>query len=319
MPVKGTPLDHTEGTLEFLARAQLGTGTCQWGDRGAWGYGVDYGEAEVRAAFTASLEAGIELFDTAELYGWGRSERLLGTLLRSANRPVRVATKFLPLPWRLDKGSLRRALRASLRRLGLPRLDLYQIHWPLPPRSTDTWLAALCDALDDDLIEAVGVSNFDFAQTRRAVEVLGRRGRRLASNQVHYNLLQRAPEQSGLASYCRDQGIRLIAYSPLERGILSGKYSATRLPAGRRFGPYRSPATLAALEPLLTAMRRIGEERGGRSPSQVAINWIVCKGALPIPGAKSARQLADNAGAIGWRLTPTELTELDTLTTNLRP
>jgi aryl-alcohol dehydrogenase-like predicted oxidoreductase len=299
-----------------LEPIELGTGTCQWGDRGAWGYGVRYGEGDVRSAFEASLDAGVDFFDTAELYGLGRSERLLGTFIRSARSPVRVATKFLPTFWRLRRTSLLAALRGSLRRLGLERVDLYQVHWPYPPISIETWMDALADAVQAGLASAVGVSNFDLDQTKRAADALAKRGLSLASNQVHYNLLTRRVETSGLMAYCRAHKIRVIAYSPLERGILSGKYGPDQLPSNRRFGAFRERQGLVKIQPLVDRLRSIARVRD-RSPSQIALNWIISKGAMPIPGAKSARQLVENAGAKGWRLSDEEVASLDQISRNV--
>lgn len=124
----------------------LGIGTWAWGDRLFWGFGRGYDEADVGAAFQTSLNAGINLFDTAEIYGWGRSEQLLGQFVRELGQPVVVATKFFPYPWRLRQGDLLRALRGSLDRLGLSQVDLYQIHWPNPPVSIETWMAGLPQA-----------------------------------------------------------------------------------------------------------------------------------------------------------------------------
>jgi aryl-alcohol dehydrogenase-like predicted oxidoreductase len=295
----------------FLYSIELGVGTWQWGDKGTWGFGRDYADDDVRAAFQASLQAGLSFFDTAEVYGLGRSERLLGRFLKESGKPALVATKFLPLFFRLRRASLLGALRGSLRRLGLAQVDLYQIHFPFPPVSIETWMAALAEAVQEGMTRAVGVSNYDLAQTRRAVAALSAHGVRLASNQVHYSLLHRQAEDSGLLGYCREQGIRLIAYSPLEKGILSGKYSATRPPPGKRGQGY--PAEyLARIEPLLTTLRKIADARG-KTPSQVACNWVICQGALAIPGAKNARQARENAGAVGWRLDEGERAELDRL------
>lgn len=293
----------------FLDSLELGVGTWQWGDRSTWGFGRDYTDHDVHAAFRASLQAGLSFFDTAEVYGLGRSERLLGRFLKDAATPALVATKFLPLFFRLRRASLLRALRASLRRLGLTQVALYQIHFPFPPVSIESWMAALAEAVQEGLTASVGVSNYDLAQTRRAVAALGRQGVPLAANQVHYSLLHRQVEDTGLLSFCREQGVRLIASSPLEKGILSGKYSPTRLPPGKRAQDY-DPAYLARVEPLLAALRTIAAARG-KTPSQVALNWVICQGALAIPGAKSARQAQENAGALGWRLAPAERDELD--------
>lgn len=291
--------------------APLGVGTWQWGDRLVWGYGRSYGAAEAHGAFEAALAGGVALFDTAEIYGFGRSERLLGRFIQAggADRAL-VATKFMPFPWRLRRGDLGRALRGSLRRLGLARVDLYQIHWPAPPVPIEAWMEALADAVEEGLVGAVGVSNFSAAQTRRAAEALGRRGVALASNQVEYSLLRRRIERDGTLEACRALGVTVIAYSPLAMGLLSGKYDQARPPPGlrRRLATRRYPARF---DPVVGLLRELGRAHGDRSPAQVALNWLICKGALPIPGAKDARQARDNAGALGWRLSEDEVAALD--------
>ncbi|MCX7671456.1 MAG: aldo/keto reductase, partial [Anaerolineae bacterium] len=169
-----------------LSVPRLGFGTWQWGDRMMWSYGKGYGEADIRGAFEAALATGVAFFDTAEIYGRGQAERFLGRFMaESRTRPL-IATKFMPFPWRLGKGRLRQALHDSLARLGLEQVDLYQIHWPFPPVPIETWMDALADAVEAGLVRAVGVSNYNVAQMRRAHAALARRGIPLASNQVHY-------------------------------------------------------------------------------------------------------------------------------------
>ena len=315
-----------------LAVPPLGLGTWAWGDRWGWGYGRRYGETDLRAAFRASLELGMAFFDTAEIYGWGRSERFIGRFLRETaaeaaqgagqpeagqalarqpevGQPVVVATKFMPYPWRLRRQSLVAALRASLRRLGLDRVDLYQIHGPLPPIPVETWAARQADAVEAGLTRTVGVSNYNLVQMRRAHDALARRGIPLAANQVEYSLLCRAPERNGLLAACRELGVTLIAYSPLARGLLTGKYTPNHPPPG----PYRRVGRryLAAIQPLIALLWEIGARHGAKTPAQVALNWTLAKGTLPIPGAKNERQARENAGALGWRLTADELAALD--------
>lgn len=296
-----------------LHRFELGLGTWQWGDRFFWGYGRGYAEAELKEAFDATVAAGITLFDTAEVYGQGQSEKFLARFIREARfqdgqKPY-LATKFLPLPWRLTKGQFRRALQNSLRRLELEAVDLYQIHWPFPPVSIETWMEAMADAAEAGLVRAVGVSNYNLEQTRRAFAALQKRGLPLVSNQVPYSLLNRRNEHNGLLALCHALDVRFIAYSPLEQGLLTGKYTPQNPPPGIRSQRYRN--LLARIQPLLTALRQIGEAHGGKTPAQVALNWCLCKGTLPIPGAKNAKQAAQNAGALGWRLTWEEVARLD--------
>jgi len=192
--------------------SQIGTGTWAWGDRFVWGYGQGgFTDDDLRAAFRASLDAGINFFDTAELYGFPshRSEKLLGEFMQGVKEPVIVATKFFPLPWRFFKPQLMNALRGSLKRLKLARVDLYQIHWPMPTVPVERWADALADAVQQGLTLTVGVSNYSADQMRRTHEVLAKRGIPLASNQVEYNLLERSPERNG--SPCRLPRLEYLA------------------------------------------------------------------------------------------------------------
>ncbi len=294
----------------------MGIGAWAWGDRFMWGYGRGYSDPDVRLAFDASLAAGINFFDTAEVYGNGKSERLLGQFIASAPaaqgeaKPIVVATKFFPFPWRLWKGTLLSALRRSLKRLALPRVDLYQVHMPLPPVPVESWAEALAEAVKEGLTAAVGVSNYNVSQMRRVYAVLDRHGIPLASNQVEYSLLERSPERTGLLDACRELGITLIAYSPIAKGMLSGKYTPSSPPTGMRSRIY-STARLAQIEPLIQLLRDIGRAHDGKTPVQVSLNWLICKGAVPIPGAKTASQAQDLAGALGWRLEAAEVAALD--------
>ncbi|GAB4441774.1 MAG: aldo/keto reductase [Anaerolineae bacterium] len=298
-----------EGGPVSLAEIELGIGNWAWGDRTFWaGRGV-YSDADSRAAFDVSLAHGIRLIDTAEMYGWGRAEKLLGQFIRESGASVYVATKFMPLPWRLTRRRLINALQGSLRRLGLDQVELYQIHWPVPPVPIDTWAEALADAVEQGLARQVGVSNYSASQMRRAFAVLARRGVHLAANQVEYSLLERTPERNGLLRACQELGVRLLAYSPLRQGLLTGKYAPDQPPPGIR-GP-RYATQLARLGPLMEVMRALGAAHGGKTPAQVALNWAIRKGTLPIPGVRDARQAEENAGALGWALTDEEVAALD--------
>ena len=293
----------------------LGIGAWSWGDRVFWGYGRDYGETDVKAAFDVSIEAGINFFDTAEVYGQGHSETLLGQFLRDTPLqpgmpPIILATKFFPYPWRLWKGSLKQALIGSLRRLQIEKVDLYQIHWPYPPLSIEAWATALADVFEEGLVRAVGISNYSAHQMRRAEATLIKRSVLLASNQVEYSLINRKIEKNGLLSLCQDLGVSCIAYSPLGKGTLTGKYSPQNPLRGVRGRRYNS-RFLSQIEPLIRLLREIGRAHDGKTPSQVALNWVICKGAIPIPGAKNIQQAQENVGALGWRLTEEEVSALD--------
>lgn len=309
MPEQAFP-EHVALGPTDLRISPLGVGTWQWGDRMLWGYGQGYGEDDVRQAFEISLEAGLNFFDSAELYGFGRSEALLGQHVRAASTPIITATKFFPFPWRLRRKSLKAALRRSLRRLGMARVDLYQMHFPFPFVRIETWMAAMADSVQAGLVRAVGVSNYNAKQTLRAHAALAERGIPLASNQIPYNMLDRRPERNQLLETCKRLNVTVIAYSPLAQGLLTGKYTPENPPPGAR-GRRLKPGYLETLSPLIALMSEIGSGHGGKSPAQVCLNWVICKGAVPIPGAKSAKQAKENAGALGWRLGEDEVKALD--------
>ena len=288
----------------------VGVGAWAWGDRMVWGYGGgSYSDTDIREAFDVSLANGTNWFDTAEVYGMGRSERFLGEFLPTSQEEVLVATKFFPFPWRLRKEALIRCLKNSLKRLQLSHVDLYQIHMPFGRWSEPAYLSALADAVNTGLTRSVGVSNFNTEKTRLANETLLAAGVPLASNQVEYSLFDRRIEKNGLLDYCMENDITVIAYSPLAKGMVTGKYGPKNPPPGPRKRMY-PPEKLELAQPLIDLLKEIGSARG-KTPAQVALNWTICKGTVPIPGAKNARQAADNLGAMGWRLTADEVSALD--------
>ncbi len=305
-------MNDAPATQSVLENVELGVGAWSWGDRLVWGYGRGYSAEDVRQAFEAAIAAGIRMFDTAEVYGQGQSERLLGEFMKSTSEPLIIATKFMPypFPWRFSRGSLLRALRGSLKRLGAAQVDLYQVHQPLPPVKPETWMEAMAEAVQAGLTREVGVSNYNRSFTQRAYAALAREGFHLSSNQVEYSLIQREIEKDGLLKQCQELGVRVIAYSPMGMGLLTGKYTPDNPPSGIRGGRYNR-RFLERMTPLLTLMKRIGSDHAGKTPAQVALNWVICKGALPIPGAKNAAQAEQNAGALGWRLTEEEVAALD--------
>jgi aryl-alcohol dehydrogenase-like predicted oxidoreductase len=291
-----------------LAGVQFGTGTWAWGDRLFWGYGRGYNDDDLRAVFDASLSAGVDLFDTAEVYGQGRSEVLLGRFIQESGQRVRIATKFMPYPWRLSRSRLKKALLASLKRLGREKVELYQIHMPFAPLKIETWVEAMGDVVQAGLVDAVGISNYDRDQTQRSYDTLIHLGIPLASNQVEYHLLNRKIEKNGLLKHCQDLGVTVLAYSPLAQGLLTGKFTVENPPRGARS---RGARLLVKMQPLLKLLRQIGADHAGKTPGQVALNWVMRKGTYAIPGAKNQKQMEENLGALGWELTVDEIAALD--------
>ncbi len=298
-----------------VAIPPLGVGTWAWGDKGTWGmggYDQSLTEASIREAWEASIEAGVVLFDTAEVYGRGESERILGRLLAAdpAVRPrVVIASKYMPNPWKPHAhGALVAAARKSVERLGVESIDLYQIHGPISLRSHGAMADALAAAHGEGLVKAVGVSNYSVKEMRGIDRALQARGLRLASNQIEFSLLRAMPLRVGLIAACRELGVVPLAYSPIGQGRLTGKYSAANPPPGARTF---SAHPMEQVDAVVQVLRYVGEAHDGRTPSQVALAWLIAQGAVPIPGAKNRSQAEQNAGALGWQMSSEEVASLD--------
>ncbi|MEO0456935.1 MAG: aldo/keto reductase [Cyanobacteria bacterium P01_A01_bin.114] len=296
----------------------LGIGTWSWGDSLFWQYGKDYGADEVRQAFEAAIAAGVNFFDTAEIYGFGESEKLLGQFMQATDHPVIVATKYFPLPWRFSEQAVADALTASLKRLQVPTIALYQVHWPFDfLMGQNTLINALADEVKQGRIQAIGVSNYSAQQMREAHGYLAERGVPLAVNQVQYSLLHRKIEGNGVLAAAKELGVTILAYSPLAQGLVTGKYRLENYqkPAGARsLDPKFSKNGLAKIEPVIEVLEQVGAAHE-RTPAQVALNWLIGQGGVvPIPGAKNAGQATQNAGALGWEMSLAEREEIDRVT-----
>jgi aryl-alcohol dehydrogenase-like predicted oxidoreductase len=290
----------------------LGFGTWAWGDSLFWGYGQDYGEAELRLAFQAAVNKGITFFDTAEIYGLGKSEELLGKFVKETPASTQIATKYMPVPWRWRSNDVTDAVTASLKRLQMPAIDLYQIHFPFTLfLSQEAMLNALADEVQQGRIKSIGVSNYSATQMLEAHQILAQRGIPLAVNQMRYSLITREIENNGVLAAAQELGVTILAYSPLAQGLLTGKYDGSNVPIGPRSWDQRFQAGgLAKLQPVLDRLRSLGQKYD-KTPAQVALNWLIAQpGVIPIPGIKSAAQVEQNAGALGWTITTAEVTEL---------
>lgn len=296
----------------------MGCGTWAWGNRLLWGYDSSM-DAELKQVFDHCVRHGVTVFDTGDSYGTGRlsgqSEKLLGQFSQEYTGvnadQICLATKLAPYPWRLTRGSMIQACEASAKRL--QRLvDLAQLHWSTAnyfPWQELPLLDGLMDLYEQGKIRGIGVSNFGAKRLRRIHQRFAERGLAIATLQVQYSLLSTAPvTELGVKEVCDELGIQLIAYSPLALGILTGKYDTDHLPSGLRGLVFRQ--ILPGVQGLLDCVRAIAQERQ-KTMAQVAINWCMCKGTIPIPGAKTLHQAEQNIGALGWRLSSGEVSELD--------
>lgn len=325
-----------------IAVPPLCIGTWAWGDSSTWNNASPSAVADLEDAWSSLQAHKLFFLDTAEVYGKGESERIIARLRANSPAPAPapatttdnnndddgtapaqqqqlvIASKFLPIPWPparlLPSSGIPRFCRASLQRLGLARMDLYQIHGPVHfANSIESMARGLAACVAQGLTRAVGVSNYSVSEMVRMDDALQtHHGLRLASNQVEFSLLRtRAAQPGGLLDECRRRGIVLLAYSPLGMGRLTGKYSREHPPpAGRRFGN----VPMDRLMPLLDKLREVAA-RHGVSCSAVALKWVMQKGAIPLGGVKNAKQADENAMAASeaWALTEEDMKELDGL------
>ncbi len=301
-----------------ISLPMMGCGTWAWGNRLLWGYDRSM-DGQLQEVFNLCVSNGVTLFDTGDSYGTGRlngrSEILLGKFAnayRGINQDnICLATKLAPYPWRLTRNSMVAAGKASAKRLGR-NIDLVQMHWSTAnyfPWQEWQLLDGLADLYEQGLVKGVGLSNYGPKRLRQVYQKLSDRHVPILTLQVQYSLLSTYPvTELGLKDVCDELGIELIAYSPLCLGILTGKYSQTNLPKGIRGLLFKR--LLSGAKTLLACLEEIARSRQ-KTMSQVAINWCISKGTIPIPGAKNPEQAKQNIGALDWRLSEGEVTELD--------
>jgi aryl-alcohol dehydrogenase-like predicted oxidoreductase len=287
--------------VEGVRVSAIGLGTWQFGSR-EWGYGKDYAEHEAGAITRRALDLGINLVDTAEIYGFGRSERIVGRAITGRRPDVFIATKVFPVmplaPVVEQRG------RASARRLGVDCIDLYQVHWPNPVVPLGTTMDGMRRLREAGVIGHVGVSNFGLARWQQAERALGGP---VLSDQVEYSMVARGPERD-LVPWAQERGRLVIAYSPLAQGFLSAKYDAGSLPPGavRAGNALFLPENLERGRPLLDSLRDVARTHDA-TPAQVALAWLIRRpNVVAIPGASSVAQLEANAAAADLELTDEE-------------
>jgi aryl-alcohol dehydrogenase-like predicted oxidoreductase len=294
--------------------SRIGLGTWQFGSRD-WGYGSSYASQEAHAIVRRALEQGVTLFDTAEIYGFGRSERILGQALGEDRDSAFLATKIFPvLP--VAPVVEQRAV-ASANRLGVRRIDLYQVHQPNPVVRDGTIMRGMRALQRVGLVGEVGVSNYSLSRWRAAEAALGDR---VLSNQVQYSLAARAPERD-LLPFAETTGHLVIAYSPLAQGLLSGRYHRGHRPANRvrSANPLFLPENLERAGDLIATLREVADAHSA-TPAQIALAWTIHRPAVvAIPGASSLEQLESNVAAADIDLTDGEYQALSAASARFRP
>lgn len=292
----------------------IGLGTWQFGSR-EWGYGTNYAEHEAAEITRRALDLGINLIDTAEIYGFGRSERIVGRAIAGRRNETFIATKVFPvLPLRTI---VEQRARGSARRLAVEEIDLYQLHWPNPLAPVGEPMKGLAALQRDGIVRHAGVSNFDLGQWQRAEAALGGP---VLTNQVQYSLAARSPDRGGMVEWAQKNDRLVIAYSPLAQGLLSAKWDGSSMPRGVRAGnALFLPENIERARPLLDALREVAAAHDA-TPAQVALAWLIRKpNVVAIPGASSVKQLESNAAAAEIDLTDDEDARLSQASDRFEP
>lgn len=293
---------------------KIALGTWSWGTGFAGGdtvFGNSLSDEQMKEVFETAIQAGLNLWDTAAVYGMGSSENALGKLVRQHSRDdLILSTKFTPqIADETAVHPMSSMLEDSLERLGVKDIDLYWIH---NPHDVEKWTPALIPLLQNGKVKRVGVSNHNLAQIKRANEILGEAGFSVTAVQNHYSLLYRSSEDAGILEYCKANNITFFAYMVLEQGALSGRYNPLNpMPEGSgRAETYNK--VLPQLQALTDAMKTIGEAKGA-SVAQVAIAWAISKGTLPIIGATKVHHVSDAANAAKLNLSVEEIALIEKL------
>ena len=301
-----------------LILPRMGCGTWAWGNRLLWGYDESM-DSQLQEVFNLCVSNGVTLFDTGDSYGTGKlngqSEKLLGKFDREYlgvnKNQICLATKLAAYPWRLTAKSMVAAGKASMQRMG--RIDLAQMHWSTAnyfPWQEEQLLDGLGDLYEQGLVKGIGLSNYGTKRLKRIHAKFSRRSIPITTLQVQYSLLSTYPvTELGIKETCDELGIKLIAYSPLCLGILTGKYTDSgTYPKGLRGLLFKRLVPEA--KPILDCLQAIAQYNQ-KTMAQVAINWCIAKGTIPIPGAKNAIQAQENIAAQDWLLDAGEVAELD--------
>ena len=292
---------------------KIALGAWSWGTGTVGGdqvFGNHLEEKDLKPIFDAAMEKGLNLWDTATVYGMGASEDILGSFVRGAKREeVILSTKFTPQIAGMYGDSMEKMADASMKRLGIDVIDIYWIH---NPADVERWTPELVPLLKSGKVKSVGVSNHSLAELKRANAILQESGCKVEAVQNHYSLLNRSSESSGILDYCKENGIVFFAYMVLEQGALSGKYDTEHpFPDGSDRAKSYNPI-LPQLTELVAAMKEIGEAHG-LSAAQVGTAWAIAKGTLPIIGVTKVRHVEDAVKAASITLTPEEIMRLENL------
>ncbi len=292
---------------------KIALGAWSWGAGAAGGdqvFGNHLFEEELKPVFEKAMECGLNLWDTAAVYGEGTSERILGNFVKDVRRDsVILSTKFTPQIAGSLPDAMQQMIDGSKERLHIDVIDVYWIHNPM---DVEKWTPDLIPLAKSGQIKTIGVSNHNLAEIKRANEILAAEGLKISAVQNHYSLLHRSSERAGILDYCKENGITFYSYMVLEQGALTGRYSEENpFPEGTGRGEAYNPH-LKELTTLIDELKIIGT-RFDASPAQVATAWAIAKGTLPIIGVTKVNQVEEAAKAAQIELTADEISRLERL------
>ena len=292
---------------------QIALGAWSWGAGAAGGdqvFGNHLFEEELKPVFEKAMECGLNLWDTAAVYGEGTSERILGNFVKDVRRnSVILSTKFTPQIAGSSPDAMQEMIDGSKERLHTDVIDVYWIHNPM---DIEKWTPDLIPLAKSGQIKTIGVSNHNLAEIKRANEILAAEGLKVSAVQNHYSLLHRSSERAGILDYCKENGITFYSYMVLEQGALTGRYSEENpFPEGSGRAEAYNPH-LKELTALIDELKIIGT-RFDASPAQVATAWAIAKGTLPIIGVTKVRQVEEAAKAAQIELSADEISRLERL------
>jgi aryl-alcohol dehydrogenase-like predicted oxidoreductase len=298
--------------LKPVSASHICVGGWSWGDKEIWNW--DEGQLpEVRKAWKALYEAGINFIDTAEAYGDGESERIVGELVKDLPRESFVVqTKYFSTPLKTASfvhpvEAPIESLKGSLERMKLDYVDIYLVHGPINPQNIAQIAEGMAQCVEQGLAHSIGVANHNVEDVDLINDELAKFNIPLATNQCEFNILRRYPELSGNIKQCQDSGMIFQSYSSLAQGRLTGKYTRDNPPPKtRHFSSYN----MEDVESVLETLGRIAKRRG-KSVAAVALNYNISKGVLPVVGIRTVEQAKDAIEALGWRLTHEEMVEID--------
>ena len=298
-------MDYTYLGRTNIKISKIGIGTWQWGTK-SWGYGKNYTFEDLEEAFKLAFENGINFIDTAEMYGGGKSEEIIGRLVKGIREDLVIASKVWPT--HITYKGVKKAFERSSQRLKTSYIDLYYVHFPNPLIPMKSTAKAFKELHEQGKIRAIGVSNFNLKKMIKFDKLVDGK---LSANQVKYSLLKREPEKT-LLPYCKQNNITLVAYSPLDQGAITGKYNEKNLPKDiwRRINPVFTSKNMKKIRPLIELLLEIAENHSAK-PVNIALRYIIEKGAVPLVGVKKRSHVEDIIKTLEINLKQSDIERID--------